>query len=57
MQKKNGFFQEIFKTNASAAIEDYRDLKENVANAEFSLSISKPKVAYQYAEIRVRSNR
>ncbi|MEI8389860.1 MAG: hypothetical protein WCG23_08245 [bacterium] len=55
MQKKNCFFQEFFKSNASVAIEDYRDLKENVSNTEFSLS--KPKVAYQYAEIMVKSSK
>jgi hypothetical protein len=55
MQKKNDFLQKVFKTNASAAIEDYRDLKENIANAEFSLS--NRKVAYQYAEIRVHSKK
>jgi len=55
MQKKNDFFQEVFKTSASVAIEDYRDLKENMTNVEFSLS--KPKAVYQYAEIRVRSKR
>jgi len=55
MQKKTGFFQEVFKSDASAAIEDYRDLKENIGNAEFSLS--NRKAAYQYAEIRVRSKK
>ena len=55
MQKKNCFFQEVFKSNASVAIEDYRDLKENIDNVEFSLS--KPQAAYQYAEIRVKSRK
>ena len=55
MQKNKRFFQEIFKSNASEAIEDYKDLKENIANAEFSLS--KPQAAYQYAEVRVHSRK
>ena len=55
MQKKNCFFQEVFKSNTALAIEDYKDLKENVSNTEFLLS--KPKVAYQYAEIRVKSRK
>jgi len=55
MQKKNDFFREVFKTDALTAVEDYKDLKENIANAEFALL--KPKVSYQYAEIRVRSKK
>lgn len=41
----------LVQTN-SEAIEDYRDLKENMVNTEFSLS--KPQVAYKYAEVRVK---
>jgi len=52
---RSSFFQEVFKSDALTAIEDYKDLKENMTNVEFSLS--KPKVSYQYAEIRVRSKR
>ena len=55
MQKKNVFFQEIFKDSAKAAIEDYRNLKENIDSAE--LPLSKPKAVYQYAEIRVKSRK
>lgn len=55
MQKKNCFFQEVFKSSASVAIEDYKDLKENIDNVKFSLS--KPQAAYQYAEIRVKSRK
>ncbi len=43
-------------TNPTAreAIEDYKSLKENVLGiANFSYQHSKPKVAYQYAEIRI----
>lgn len=55
MKKNKGFFQEVFKSNASEAIEDYKNLKENIDSAEFSLS--NPKAAYQYAEIRVKSKK
>ena len=55
MQKQNTFFQKVFKSHASTAVEDYKDLKENMFSTEFSLS--NPKVAYQYAEIRVSSKK
>jgi len=48
------FFQEVFKSSASEAIEDYRNLKENINSAK--VFYPKSKVVYQYAEVRVLSN-
>lgn len=55
MQKQNGFFQNFFKADSAQALEDYRSLKENIDNVEFSLS--KPKAVCQYVEIRSRSRK
>lgn len=43
--------EKVLKT--SEAIEDYKDLKENVSKVEYSLS--NPKTSYQYAEVRIKS--
>jgi hypothetical protein len=43
--------EKVLKT--SDALEDYRGLKENISNVEYSLKASK--LSYEYAKIRVKS--
>lgn len=50
MQK---ILDKVLKT--TEAVEDYKILKENMSDIEFS--ISKPKAAYQYAEVRISNEK
>lgn len=52
MKKNMSFFQEFFKSNSAEAIEDYKNLKENIDKP-----ILKAGQNYQYAEIRVQSRK